>query len=373
MSETDKQQPDTQLATSEPEPAPAQEPAPAKPRARSRAWMIWLVLVLLGVVAAYFAWQTWIAAAGELHAAQDERKQLSARVDALGRTAEQARRAADSLRARLDDATKVNQSLREQLLGFGERARLLEDAVANLADKRLSGHDALLLNEAEMLLALGAERYRLFHDVRATIEAYRLADTALAAVDDTAFSTVRQSISSEIDALSALAQADTAATLATLGALRAAAARLPAPAHGLAADGPGASRWARLLGQFIRVRHGEDVAAIVQRHDIVLARQMFVLDLRDAEAALLARDAGRWHAALADATAVLAADFAADAAPVRSAQKRLADLSALALAPPPPDNLGAALRELRNLRATHALRNPAPAPDAAAKPSGEGQ
>jgi uroporphyrin-III C-methyltransferase len=121
------------------------------------------------------------------------------------------------------------------------------------------------------------------------------------------------------------------------------------------------------------VRHGADAAAIVQRHDVVLARQLFALDLRDAEAALLARDAERWRAALADAGAILAGDFAADAEAVRAARKHLDALSAAVLAPPPPENLGAALRELRNLRATHALRQPAPAAPATApqEPSGE--
>jgi uroporphyrin-3 C-methyltransferase len=354
---------DTPLATIEPETAAAMRPA------RGRIW-IWIVLALAAGAIVYFVWQTWTAAQGQLRAAQDERSQLGVRIEALARTAEQARGNADSLRERLDDATKVNQSLRDQILGLGERARLMEDAVANLADKRLSGHDAMLLNEAEMLLALGAERYALFHDVQATVETYRLADTALAAVDDAAFSSVRQSIQSELEAFAALKQPGVAGTLASLAALRSQAAGYPGPARELPPAQPGASRWARLLGQFVRVRHGQDSAALVERHDIALARELFVLDLRDAEAALLARDEVRWHAALADADAVLGADFDADAGSVKAARRSLATLAQQPLAPAAPANFGSALRELRNLRATHALRQaptPADAPTAPAE------
>jgi len=351
-------------------PAAAAEPAPMPPApttAPSRAWL-GLLLGALALLAAWLLWQSWNGARDAQRTAQDERTRLDARVEALGRSAEQARRDADGLRARLDDAAKVNESLRAQLLSLGERARLVEDAVANLADKRLSGHDALLLNEAEMLLALGAERLTLFHDSAAALEAYRLADAALGAVDDAAFSTVRQSISAETEALSALPAADTAAALGQLQALRAAAAQLPAPRRELADTAGGDSRWARLLGQFIRVRHGDDAAVAAQRHDIGLARQLFALDLRDAQAALQARDEAQFRAALDDAQALLAADFDAASDATAAVRTRLAALAKLAVAPAAPANLGAALRELRNLRATHSLQPPATAPKPEQRP-----
>jgi len=356
MSETDAQP----IATTT-EPA---EPAPA-PRRHVSAWLGTIVLAVL-VVAGYFGAQSWLSARRQ--AAQDEQQQLASRVETVARVAEQARRDADTLRARLDDETKVNQSLREQLLALGERARLVEDSLANLADKRLSGHDAMLLNEAEMLLALAAERYTLFHDAAAAIEAYRLADTALAAVEDAAFSTVRQSITAEADTFARLQGADTATTLAALAALRTDSANLPGAPHELETAAAG-SRWSRWFGQFVRVHHGADAATLAQRHETGLARQLLALDLRDAEAALLARDAARYRAAIADAQALLGADFDPAAAAVRSAHAALANLANAALAPPAPAILGNALKELRNLRATHALRQaphaPASAPDTA--------
>ena len=100
--------------------------------------------------------------------------------------------------------------------------------MGNLADKRLSGHDALVLDEAELLLTLGAERFALFHDVPATITAYRAADAALSQIDDAAFSTVRETIAAEITGLNDLHASDPASINSRLAALRAEISRLPA-------------------------------------------------------------------------------------------------------------------------------------------------
>ncbi|HEX6834891.1 MAG TPA: uroporphyrinogen-III C-methyltransferase, partial [Rudaea sp.] len=276
---------------------------------------------------------------------------------------DQTHRDLQTLRARLDDADKVNASLREQLLALNERARLAEDALANLADKRLSGHDAMRLDEAEMLLALGAERYTLFHDAAATIAAYRHADQALAEIDDAAFSTVRQTISAEIDALGKSGGADFNAGLARLSELRTQIAALPIARPTATQNDDGDSRWWRIFGQFVRVSRGADTQALLARHAGGLAREIAALDLRDAEAALLARDSARYRSSLAAARSELSGAYDPNDAAVATA---LASIDALArqdVAPPAPEILGASLKELRNLRATHALRA-APRPDA---------
>jgi len=348
------------VAIAEPVAAPSTPPSPppmSPPRRHVAAWFI--ALALLGAVG-YLFWRTWMLEAEQQRLAQTDIQQVDAQIAALARSAEQARRDAETLRARLDDEGKVNQSLREQLLGLGERARLVEDAIANLADKRLTGHDSMLLDETEMLLALGGERFALFHDPAATIAAYRLADTTLSAIDDPAFSTVRQSISAEIDGLSNSGAADLAATATALAALRAGAAQLPPARRDATATAGEESRWWHVFGNLVRVRTGADAAAAAQRHDAALARQLYVLDLRDAEAALLTRDPLRYAAAIAEAQAELKLDFDPGAEPVKSAQDTLERLGKAELAPPAPPQLGAALRELRNLRATHALRQTRP-------------
>jgi len=346
------------VAIAEPVAAASPSPPPmSPPRRHVAAWFI--AIALLGAVG-YLFWRTWMLEAEQQRLAQTDIQQVDAQIAALARSAEQARRDAETLRARLDDEGKVNQSLREQLLGLGERARLVEDAIANLADKRLTGHDSMLLDETEMLLALGGERFALFHDPAATIAAYRLADTTLSAIDDPAFSTVRQSISAEIDGLSNSGAADLAATATALAALRAGAAQLPPARRDATATAGEESRWWHVFGNLVRVRTGADAAAAAQRHDAALARQLYVLDLRDAEAALLTRDPLRYAAAIAEAQAELKLDFDPGAEPVKSAQDTLERLGKAELAPPAPPQLGAALRELRNLRATHALRQTRP-------------
>ena len=342
-------------------------PVAAPPRRASP--LLWIIaLALIAAMAGVLWWQTTTSnssAAG----ANAEMQRLSAQVDALTHTVAQLHGNADTLRARLDDGDKVDKSAREQLLGLAERARLLEDAIANLADKRLSGRDALALDEAEMLLTLGVERYALFHEAVAAIAAYRLADTALSEVEDAAFSTVRQSIVAEIAALDALPKIDPDLLSAQLAQLRSQLTQLPVVAQMPQPSAPAqSSRLWRVLGAFVQVHHGDDAQAQVALHDAGLARELAVLDLRDAQAALLARDAARYRNALAAARAQLTAAFDPHASAVAAALSQLEALSKAELAPPPPPILGTALKQLRNLRTTHALHaSAAPKSDEAQK------
>lgn len=356
---------------------PVALPAPAVPSPHRAGGGLALLIALLALAGAgYVAWREYTLESGRASAATADAQRGGALVEALTHTVEQLRGNADSLRARLDDDAKVDKSEREELLGVSERARLLEDAVANLADKRLSGHDALLLSEAELLLTLGGERYALFHDAGATIAAYRLADTTLAEVEDAAFSTVRQSVDAEIAAVSALQAADPAPLLLRLAQLRAQLPALPAAARMQAPAAPAqTSRLWQVLGAFVQVHHGDDAQASVGLRDAGLARTLAALDLREAEAALLARDDERYRAALASARSQLTA-FDPAAPAVVAAQAELGVLDKALLAPPPPSILGAALKELRNLRATHALHappKPAPPKPASADKPGEAQ
>ncbi|MGH8090452.1 MAG: uroporphyrinogen-III C-methyltransferase [Rudaea sp.] len=321
---------------------------------RRRAPLV-IVLVLLIAAAAAAAW--WRFAPPRVDTAAQVAA-LQTQVETLEHGIARMRSSQDTFRARLDDGDKVDASVRQQLLALGQRVQLGEDAVANLADRRLAGHDALALDEAELLLNLGGERYTLFHDATAAIAAYRLADAALAEVDDAAFSTVRQSIAGEIAALNDLHAADPRALVARLSRLRAQVAELtrtgtlppPAPA-------PANESWlARLLGTFVRVSHDADtVQALSAVRDISLARDLVALDLRAAQAAALARDDAGFRAALVEARMQIAASFDTQAPQTAAVLKELDALAPAQLAPPAPGVLGTALRELRNLRATHAL------------------
>ena len=336
---------------------------PARAAPRGTGILGWLLALAAVAAMGLFFWRT--QTEGEA-AAQADARGLRAQVDALARDVAAGKSDRDSLRARLDDATKVNESLRGQLLGLTERARLAEDAIANLAEKRLSGHDALLANEAELLLVLGGERYALFHDAAPALEAYRLADAALGQANDAAFSTVRQSINAEMETLRALRSADIAQAANTLGQMRERVAAL-APASVSAVAPSTSPRWAQIFGQFLRVGRDDDRA--LARNDPALARALLDTSLREAQDALLLRDAARWRDALARASAHLAADFDAKNDNVAALQTQLDTLAKLQLAPPAPPVLGAALKELRNLRATQAQQSAAAAVPKPAEPT----
>ena len=344
---------------------------PRAPTQRRGAALAWLVASAALVVALVSLWRVYALEHGSAAAQAAAIDDLGARLDALARTVEQRKRDLDGMRARLTDADAVNKSVREELLALGERSRHLEDAVANLSEQRLSGRDALALNEAEFLLQQAQERLALFQDAPAAISAYRLADSALAAAEDPVFASVRQTIGAERQALEASRPADTHATLAALARLREAILALPTRRAATREDAPGApSRWAGFIEQFVKISH--DDGHVAPTRDPGLARALVVLDLRNAEAALLARDGDGYKAALARARAGIAATFDEAATPTRSALAEIDRLAAVALAPALPE-LGSALEELRNLRATRALAHPPMVPIApAAKPDGAG-
>jgi uroporphyrin-3 C-methyltransferase len=325
--------------------------APEERRARSgNAWK-WLLAIVVLAAAAFAFWWT---SRGARTDAPDPAQQFNSQVESLMHSVTQIRGATDTLRSRLDDGDKVDKSIRDQIIGLSERARLLEDAMANLSNKRLSGHDVLALDEAELLLTMGGERFNLFRDPAGAIAAYRAADTALSEVEDAAFSTVRQSINAEIAALTSLQAADPALVGAQLDQLRVHVAQLSAPKRLSDSAEPSDSRLMRVLGAMVQVHHDDDPKNATTVTDTSLARQLAALDIRDAQAAAFARDATHYKDALSATRAQIAAAFDTDAAAPVLAQ--IDTLEKAPLAPPPPSILGASLKELRNLRASHALR-----------------
>ncbi|GAA0710912.1 uroporphyrinogen-III C-methyltransferase [Dokdonella soli] len=339
--------------TNESTPRAAEARAPA-PRAGGIGVALLIALGALGV-GGVALWRAYAIEHGQADAQVAMRNELAARVDDLSRGLDQRKRDLDSLRARLTDADSVNKSVREELLGLGERSRHLEDAVANLAEQRMSGRDALAMNEAEFLLQQAQERLALFHDAQAAIAAYQLADSALAATEDPMFASVRQTINAEKHALEASKPVETQGALAALERVRSDLATLPLPQVAVG-ETASPSHWQSFLAQFVHISHSGDTGTAGDR-DIGLTRSLAALDLRSAEAALLARDADAWQAALKRARAGIAVAFDAGSAPTKSALAELDRLAATPLAPAMPE-LGSALKELRNLRATRVLSQP---------------
>lgn len=333
-------------------PLPAAHPAPGPGRGGTLALALLLALLALGL-SGYVAWRQWQQAQG---AASDDRTLagLDERVGQLESTLGSLGDERTLLRQRLGDAEQVNRGLREELLGQAERLRNLEDAVATLSEKSLSSHDSLLLDEAESLLRTGQQRYALFHDAQGAAAAYALADQALAAVNDGAFSGVRQSIAAEREALEQ--RQPQLRMVETLQQLRGGLDSLPLKPQDTAAVAGRAGVWARIrraLASVVSVQRENGAPLAVA--DARFARELAALDLAQAQAALLAADEAAAQTAIARTRGALAAQFDPKDAAVARAQAQL-DEMARALKPAAPVQLGAALAELRNLRAVHALK-----------------
>ena len=365
MSNPDKPSEYTAPEGARPDPAPAR-PAPVLRESRPRgggSLALAMLLSLIAVVAAgYVGWQQWIQTQAA-HTAVLTTMDLQTRVGALETTLIGVSGERTSLNQRLNDAAAVNRSLREELLGQAGRTRNLEDAVAKLAEKSLSGQDAMLLDETDSLLRMAGERYTLFHDAQGAAAAYALADQTLAAVNDGAFSTVRQGIDAERDALLKSQPANQAIALQQLTELRGTLPTLPLKSL----DNPNQAQtpdvWTRIrqavAGVFSVQR---DSGAPLAVADARFARELDALDLAQAQAALLASDSTAYAAALQRVDLGLSTQFDNSVPAVQNARSTLKQLAA-ALPNGAPVQLGAALAELRNLRAVHALT---PAPDAAA-------
>jgi uroporphyrin-III C-methyltransferase len=344
--------------------------ARARPAPRPRGGGSLALAVLLSLIAVgacgYIGWRQWQQEQG-VNAAVRDAIDLRTRVGSLEATLTTISGERSSLDQRLADAAAVNRSLREELLGQAERTRNLEDAVAKLAEKSLSGHDAMLLDETESLLRMAGERYTLFHDAQGAAAAYALADQTLAAVDDTAFSGLRQSIGAEREALAKSQPASQASALQQLTELRGNLDRLPLKSPDAAGSTPSTDAWSRIgraLANVVSVQR--DNGAPLAVADARFARELAALDLAQAQAALLAYDSKGYAAALQRVDGSLASQFDGNAPAVQQARDTLRQLAGQ-LPTTAPVQLGAALTELRNLRSVHAL---APAAGRAAPAGG---
>jgi uroporphyrin-3 C-methyltransferase len=373
--------PSTDTAPASPAPAAAASPKPVRrdppPRRGGGALAFAILLALAAAGAAgYTAWTVW-SMRQDLGAANG----LKGQVDTLQTAVDGLRDDNANLRRRLSDADGVNRAAREEVLGMTERTKNLEDAVANLSERSLSGHDALLLDEAESLLRMAKERFALFGDASGALNAYDLADKTLASVNDSAFAPVRQNLNAEREALAAVQPKARANDLSVLADLRAQLPTLPLKdidtQAGADEERTFWQRTTNALGSIVRISHDEGTPLGLA--DDRLARELAALDVAHAEAAVLAYDDRGRAAALKRVDATLVAHFNTQAPSVQTARQRIATLLASQAKGSEP-TLGAALDELRNLRSVHALKAaagpahasssaPAPAPAAPAAAS----
>lgn len=336
-----------------PDPAHRHRPAPSRPGGACAP--LALLLALLAILGAgYVIWQQrqW----QPLHAqALRDTAKLQAKVHGMERQLTSIVGQGNVLWQRFNDAEEARRAWGEQLALRDQRMRDVAEALGKLSAKVFSGQEAMLLDETEFLLRMGVERYRLFHDAQGAAQAFALASQTLAGVNDSAFKSVQQTIDAERQALVKSQMIDSQHMLDDLALLRTELSGLPGKSWEPAAQA-GEGVWARIkraLHAIIQIKPDDDEPLRVA--DARVARELIGLDLAQAQAAWLAGDNEAASAALKRAQAGIVAQFDTQSPAVQQAQRRIGGwLTRLKSAEPAQP--GAALTELRHLRAAHALK-----------------
>lgn len=319
---------------------PSPSPIPPTPPKRSRAGgLLLFVLVALGLVAAgWYGWRQWHAQQAHIESlAVQQRQALDARIDAL-RVTQQAQT------QRLQQAEATNRVLRDELLGIGQRAALLEDSVSKLADPDHSGAQSLRLDEIELLLGIGQQRLQLGDDLDGARRALALAAPLLAGIDDPAYLNLRQTLAQEQAAMDALGADPRVHAYALLDTLTEGVQAVPA------ATAPNANRapwYQRLLSRVVRAQPTAS-AGLNQRPDREAALAAVQVEATLARAAIERRDGAALDAATTRIEGGLQRLLAGS--PSLAQKRRLAtELKALPLREESPLS-GTTLQQLRALR-----------------------
>lgn len=346
-------------ATSAPATAVAVETA-STPKPRRWPWL--LALLVLCAIAALL-----LFAVHSLREANEGQAELNAQTEAsrqqllrfeqeLTRMGQEQQR----LVQRIDSSNATNKVLREELLGMGERATMLEEAVARVSQSRLGGESSLRLNEAEFLLTMGGTRLSLYGDVVSTIEAFALAEDALAGLDDPSLVTLRQTLAQELEQLRAMPADPRIAIRTDLAVLARQLAKLPPPDKSGADDAADASasdsRLAQLFGRLVTVRRYDPQASLLGPSQRQAALATLALQLELAQVALNRTDEDAFRAALVRVEDGMTGLFNQEDDAVRHWREQVAQLRQARLEPELPA-LGATLRELRNLRMVRRARS----------------
>ncbi len=266
------------------------DPIPTAPPRRSRAGgLLLLLLVAIALAAAgWYGWRQWQAQQARIATqALQLRQAEQARIDAL-RSAQQAQA------QRLQQAEATNRVLRDELLGIGQRAALLEDSVSKLADPDRHGAQSLRLDEIELLLGIGQRRLQLDDDVDGARRALALAAPLLAGIDDPAYLSLRQTLAQEQAAMDALGADPRVRAHALLDALMAGLQAMPAAASPVDARAPW---YERLLARVVRVQATAG-AGLGQRPDREAALAAMQVEASLARAAIERRDVAALSMAL---------------------------------------------------------------------------
>lgn len=307
-------------------------------RTRAGSLLLLLLAAVALVAAGGYGWRHWRAQQARAAAqAAQLRDAEQARIDAL-RSAQQAQA------QRLQQAEATNRVLRDELLGIGQRAALLEDSVSRLADPDRHGAQSLRLDEIELLLGIGQRRLQLDHDVDGARRALALAEPLLAGIEDPAYLSLRQTLAQERAAMDALGADPRVRANALLDALISGVQAMPATTSPAAVRPPW---YERLLARVVRVQPTAG-AGLGQRPDREAALAAMQVEASLARVAIERRDQAALAVALSRIDHWLQRLLAGS--PSLAQKRRIAaELKALPLHAQSP-LAGTTLQQLRALR-----------------------
>lgn len=313
----------------------------ATPR-RGARWLLWLLLLALVLAAAWGGWRWWQDRQDHERAARSD---AQLRLDALEERMQSLRRELRGNREQLQQTAATNRVLREELLGVGERAALLEASFERLVDPERESIQALRLDEAELLLSQGRQRLRIAGDLEGARVAYALAAGVLETIDDPAYLSLRQTLAQERAELEALGTDPRVQALAALDRFAAGIER-PVAARSRPADGT-RSWWQRAFDSLVQVQPSERAVA-TGSGERAAARAALQLELTLARAAAERRDERGWRMALQRIDGWLARLWPQSEA-LEQRRARLRQLAAMPLSPVLA-TAGSTLDQLRQLR-----------------------
>ncbi len=323
-----------------------------------------------------------------------ETSALTARIDTLGGDVQRALSGVEQQRtelARMSGAKdsveqslqSVRDSTRREISGLEKRFQVIEGSVATLADMQAGAVKAMGVAETEFLLRLANERMQLFADPLGALRALRLADAQLAALEDPVYTSVRQTLAGEIQALEAVDLPDRVAISGRLLTLAQASTEWPldsrrALSEGSAnlleqvaepADPESTTWWQRTRANMQRAAAKVATVHKIEATDPVLIsldqerllRENVRLQLQVAQLAAVRSEQDLFGKSINAVEDWLNEYYAVDSKAVADALRSLDDLGRQDLQPKIPD-ISRSLRQLRNMRAAVELSETQRAP-----------
>lgn len=330
-------------------------PNPAAAPVAKRQILFWLFALLLIVVAAT-AWKFWSTPKPATHAdtAVDlSPEALDARLLQAENSLGTLHRTQETLNQRLTDAGARTDLLRDEMLGVGQRAALLEDSVHELSTSKRDVAQSLRLDEAELLLTMAAERLQLAGDMNGAIRATALADGVLSSLRDPALLNLRQTLAQELAAMRALPKDPRVQAAGELDALEAMLPQLAAggPAQH-SVEQPTGSGLQRLLDALVQIRpSGEQ--DLLSPADRGAGEAALSLEIALARTALERGDQAAFRLSLQRMDSWLRRLYA-DGPLLREQRAHLHKLATLPLAVDLPI-AGSTLQQLRELQRSHSV------------------